>query len=153
MVEQVSGHVPYSLEDADAAVETIADQGRIQSGEERSEYIDAWTQGVGHGERDPEAKYYGVDNPIGGYLTQPFHLGKETHARTRRAVGVEKYGGPVTEGSRQHEMRALHGGRVVDDKGSAIGDGGMRPNPDVALLRKAANKIADELYEKVFAQG
>ena len=69
VVEQVSGHVPYSPEDAEAVVDHIASQSRVDENE-RQIYLDAWTSGARHGERDPEAKYYGVKEPIKGEQIQ-----------------------------------------------------------------------------------
>lgn len=150
VVEQVSGHVPYSEEDARTLVDRFAAEGRIHDEEERAKYLQTWTSGSDHGARDPQAKYYGVENPISGYDSQPFHLARGNLAIGRSATGVEKYGGPVSEGRQQHEIRALHGGRLADEEGRAFRDG-IAINPDAAELRKAAIKMADELYKTIFA--
>jgi hypothetical protein len=144
LVENVSGHVPYDLPAAYAVVDDMARQGRVHSAEERFELLREWSIGVRHGARDPEAKYYGVENPVTGPVSQPFHLAPESRPHSRSAIGVEKYGRPVTEGVRHHALRQLHDGQLQPDER-------VPPNPQEAQLRQAALKLADELYHQLVA--
>ena len=144
LVQYISGRKHYDSESAIAATNKLAAEGLINDEADKLARITGFINGVGHDVHDPQAKYYGVENPIHHPTTQPFHLAARSRRRGRDAVNVEKYGGPITEGQRQHALRELHGNELNLDEHVAN-------NPDVAELRQAAKKMAANLYDKYLA--
>lgn len=96
---------------------------------------------LSHLERQPDARFYGVDSRPRNSDTQQLHASSFTRPRWRSAIGVESYGNPTTEALRSHALRKTHGGELKSDTNLPV-------NADVTELRYAIDYMAEELYNK-----